>query len=69
MAVERYRLANGRWPDDLAALVPRYLDAVPADPFDGQPLRYTPSKLDATVYSAGPVAFRLSSVEARGKPK
>jgi hypothetical protein len=69
VAVERYRLANGRWPDELTALVPKYLDAVPADPYDGKPLRYAPGTLDVTVFSEGPVAFRLSSVEARGKPK
>jgi hypothetical protein len=40
VAAERYRLANGRWPDRLEALVPAYLEAVPADPFDGRPLVY-----------------------------
>ncbi|HEX5270128.1 MAG TPA: hypothetical protein VFW33_06575 [Gemmataceae bacterium] len=69
VAAERYRLATGRWPDDLAALVPKYLGAVPADPFDGKPLGYAPGKLDATVYAAGSVAFRLSNPESRGKPK
>ena len=37
MALERYRLANGAWPDSLAALVPKYLETVPTDPFDGKP--------------------------------
>lgn len=31
---------HGIWPERLEALVPKYLDAVPLDPFDGQPLRY-----------------------------
>jgi hypothetical protein len=67
VAAERYRVANGRWPDDLAALVPKYLDAVPADPFDGKPLGYAAGKLDVTVFASGNVAFRLTSAESRGK--
>lgn len=40
LASERYRLANGEWPESLTDLVPEYLKAVPADPFDGAPIRY-----------------------------
>lgn len=43
-ALERYRLANGHYPDALASLVPEYLKAVPLDVCTGranQPLRYT----------------------------
>jgi hypothetical protein len=39
-AVERFRLAHGEWPSELAAVVPKYLKGVPQDPYDGQPLRY-----------------------------
>jgi len=39
-AVERHRLAKGRLPEQLADLVPAYLEQVPIDPFDGQPIRY-----------------------------
>ena len=39
-ALERYRLANGAYPADLAALVPQYAAAVPKDIIDGQPLKY-----------------------------
>lgn len=39
-AVERFRLAGEQLPDTLAALVPRFLRAVPHDIMDGQPLRY-----------------------------
>jgi hypothetical protein len=46
-AVERYRLANGRYPEKLDELVPVYLPAVPTGIYDGQPLRY------ATVPSGG----------------
>jgi hypothetical protein len=54
MAAERYRLAEHRWPDDLNALVPRYLTVVPADPFDGQPLRLRRLADGIVVYSVGP---------------
>lgn len=40
VALQRFRLAEGRWPDALKELVPRFLPVVPPDPFDGQPLRY-----------------------------
>ena len=39
-ALERFRLANGRLPEQLTALVPQYIDAIPNDVIDGQPLRY-----------------------------
>jgi hypothetical protein len=57
LALERYRIAEGRWPDDLNVLVPRYLASVPIDPFDGQPLRYrrlqAPSMAGVVVFSVG----------------
>lgn len=42
LAAQLYRHDHGRWPDDLASLVPAYLDAVPRNPFpDGnRPLEY-----------------------------
>jgi hypothetical protein len=39
-AVERYRLAHGRYPESLSALVPQFADAVPLDVINGQPLHY-----------------------------
>ena len=56
LAVERFRLANGqRLPDSLPQLVPQYLASVPADPFDGQPLRYKKaSPKGSVIYSIGP---------------
>jgi hypothetical protein len=41
LALERYRADKGRWPEQLDELFPAYLKAVPLDPFDAQPLRYT----------------------------
>lgn len=40
IALKRYRLKHGRYPPDLASLVPEFLSGVPRDPVDGQPLRY-----------------------------
>ena len=39
-ALERYRLAHGQFPDSLDALMPQYLDKLPHDIMNGQPLKY-----------------------------
>jgi hypothetical protein len=54
VAAERYRLANGHWPDSLPSLVPEYLAGVPLDPFDAKPLRYLRLKDGVMIYSVGP---------------
>ncbi len=54
LALERFRIdSGGSVPDSLEALVPRYLAAVPADPFTGQPLRYVRKGKGYVVYSVG----------------
>jgi hypothetical protein len=40
LAVERFRRAKQRWPENLAELVPAYLPAVPLDPYTEQPLSF-----------------------------
>jgi len=40
LAARRYELDHGALPDTLEALVPDYLDAVPIDPYTGEPLVY-----------------------------
>ena len=40
IALERYRLAKGKYPDSLDALYPQYLNPVPHDVINGQPLHY-----------------------------
>jgi hypothetical protein len=53
-ALERYRLANGRLPDTLDVLGPRFIAAVPNDVIGGKPLRYRPdSKGGYILYSIG----------------
>jgi hypothetical protein len=39
-ALERYRLARGQFPDSLDALSPQFIDKVPPDIINGQPLKY-----------------------------
>jgi hypothetical protein len=39
-ALERFRLAEGRYPEELNALVPRFAAALPHDIINGQPLKY-----------------------------
>jgi hypothetical protein len=39
-ALERHRLANGRYPDNLQALIPAFLLSLPRDVFTGEPLKY-----------------------------
>jgi hypothetical protein len=54
VAAERYRLAKKDWPHDLAALVAEYLAEVPADPYDGQPMRYRRTADGIVIYAVGP---------------
>jgi hypothetical protein len=53
-ALERYRLANGKLPENLDLLLPHFSDSVPHDVIDGKPLRYQ-LKPDGTylLYSVG----------------
>lgn len=53
IALELYRREHGKLPTTLGELTPRYLPRVPADPFDGQPLRYRLIGSRAVVYSIG----------------
>lgn len=52
--LERYRLANGKYPESLDALVPKYMTKVPDDLMSGKPLHYK-TKEDGTfeLYSVG----------------
>ncbi|NIT80209.1 MAG: hypothetical protein GWO44_25750, partial [Thermoplasmata archaeon] len=52
IAIERYRLGHGDFPDTLDALVPDYIDAVPTDPFtESDPIRYLTYPDRVVVYS------------------
>jgi hypothetical protein len=53
LAVERYRLRHGRWPESLASLVPDFLIHVPLDPFDNKPFRFRRLQDQVIVYCVG----------------
>jgi hypothetical protein len=53
LAAERHRLRTGTYPTMVSQLVPDFLSTVPADPFDGQPLRLFAIEDTLTIYSVG----------------
>jgi hypothetical protein len=53
-ALERYRLANGQFPEGLGALCPQYISAIPTDVITGQPMKYSRLEGDRfQLYSVG----------------
>ena len=70
LAIERFRLAhNGKLPDQLSSLVPAFLEKVPIDPYDGQPLRYKRTDKGYMVYSIGPDGVDDGGIEPPAGPK
>jgi hypothetical protein len=53
VAIEHFRLTRGELPYTLAELDPFGLRALPADPFDGQPLRYRKLACGYALYGVG----------------
>ena len=51
LALRCFHREHDRLPASLSELVPQYIDAVPTDPFDGKPLRY--SAEESVFYSVG----------------
>lgn len=51
LAALTFKRDKGALPRTLGELVPAYIDRVPADPFDGKPIRYNPDK--KIIYSVG----------------
>ncbi|HML76223.1 MAG TPA: hypothetical protein PKB02_17165 [Anaerohalosphaeraceae bacterium] len=56
LAIERYRLAEGKLPETLDELVPGYLPEVFIDPTDGKPLKYEQNNPGYRVYT-GDIEF------------
>lgn len=50
-ALRAYQQANGSLPETLNSLIPEYLEAIPIDPYDGTPMRY--SKENRIIYAVG----------------
>lgn len=53
-ATWNYRQDKGKYPEKLDELVPAYIDHIPRDPFDGQPLRMKKETKGLVLYSVGP---------------
>lgn len=53
LAVEQYRVQNGRWPTTLAEVPKALLVAVPLDPFDGTPLKFARQPEGVVLYAVG----------------
>ena len=53
LALELYKRRTGGYPQQLAALVPHDLPAIPQDPFDQQSLRYIPKQNGFRLYCVG----------------
>jgi hypothetical protein len=60
LALERFRLATGGLPATLEPLVPKYLESVPTDPFEGNPIHYEPRPDER---------FALWAQDAAGQPQ
>jgi hypothetical protein len=67
LALELFRREHGKWPSGLQDLVPKYLAAIPADPFSKSSLIYRRQGDSFLLYSVGPDGrddgCRLSSKE------
>lgn len=53
VAIERFKIDRKNSPAALADLVPAYLNAIPEDPYSGQPLMFTSTANSYTIYSVG----------------
>jgi hypothetical protein len=53
VAIERFRLREGRLPSTLDELVPDFVDGLPTDPFGEGPLLYRVDATEYLVYSVG----------------
>lgn len=65
-AIKRFHLQNRRYPNDLAELLPDYINSIPADLFTGQPIAYLKTShgwelasqgVDPTTAMAAPLSF------------
>src|ERR1017187_7825884 len=52
-AMKTYEIANGKPPEQLIGLVPKFLPTIPIDPFDGKPLRYRSDGTNWVIWSVG----------------
>lgn len=67
LALRAFHMSQGRNPQSLVELLPDYLEAIPLDDFDGEPLRYSPTR--KVIYSIGPDLTDDGGVESTNKMK
>jgi hypothetical protein len=53
LAATAYRLKHGKFPASLEAMTPEFMPRIPADPFDGKPMRMKMDGTDLLIYSIG----------------
>lgn len=53
VALRRYRLEHGQYPQKLMRLVPEYIVKLPPDPFSGEDFHYRREKAEWLLYSVG----------------
>lgn len=63
IALASYRVERGAWPTSLDPLVPDFIDEIPADPYDGMPLRYALLDGQASVWTIGPDRIEHGPIE------
>jgi len=63
VAMTQFRLDHGKLPAQITDLVPKYLEEIPADLFDGKPLRLTIKNNKWIIYSVGPDGIDNGGVE------
>ncbi len=68
LAAERYRQDHGAFPEDLAQLVPHYLQAIPLDPQDSKPLRYYVLEDRVVIFSLCRVSTAFYDPDAPSPP-
>ncbi|MCS7187150.1 MAG: hypothetical protein RMK89_09390 [Armatimonadota bacterium] len=53
IALRLYHHENGRYPESLRELVPKYLPSVPVDPFSNKPIQHRRTQKGFFVWSIG----------------
>jgi len=65
LALAAYRSDHGIFPDRLAQLSPKYLRAIPRDPFTGKPFQYSTGPAGCTIASPGKFPPGLSGLQGQ----
>jgi len=69
LALAAYRADYEEYPEDLAALTPRYLEKLPADPYAaGKPLGFRRQSSGYLIYSVGPDGIDQAGGESERYP-